>query len=350
MTFEREMTVASEPDGNTKLRAAVIGAGHMGRHHVRIYSELPDTELVAVVDTDLARAGELAEKYQTKACAAASEIIDQVDIVTIAVPTVAHLKVAQPFIEAGKAVLIEKPLAFSVDEAREIVRLAEKHHTLVQVGHSERFNPVVRAMQRMGIVPRFIESQRISPFTFRSADIGVVMDMMIHDIDIVLSLTGQPVVSVDAVGVSVLSSHEDIANARLTFADGCVANLTASRLALKTERKIRVFSNEAYLNLDYQRRTGLAIKKDTNSDVLKVARERNIQDLAELAGFDYSKLVKVEPLVIADEEPLRAEILAFIAAVRNNTEPAVSAKDGLAAVETADRIVQSIKEHNWQLT
>lgn len=337
-------------NASTRLKAAVVGAGHMGRHHVRIYSELPDVDLIAVVDTDLDRAGQLAEKFQARAVDSIEQIIDQVDIASIAVPTVAHLELARPFIEAGKAVLIEKPIAFSVDEARQILQLAEEHDTIVQIGHSERFNPVVRAMQRMEIVPKFIESQRISPFTFRSADIGVVMDMMIHDIDIVLSLTGQPVTRVDAVGVSVLGSHEDIANARLTFADGCVANLTASRLALKTERKIRIFCDQAYLNLDYHRRTGLAIKRDANLDVLKIAREGKVEDLAELAGFDYSKLVKVEPLAIGDEEPLTAELSAFVDAVRNNTEPAVSAKDGLAAVETADRIVKSIKENDWQLT
>jgi len=174
--------------------------------------------------------------------------------------------------------------------------------------------------------------------------------MMIHDIDIVLSLTGQPVAQVEAVGVSVLGPHEDIANARLTFADGCVANLTGSRLALKTERRIRVFSEQAYLSLDYQKKTGVAIKKDANLDVLKIAREQNLENLAQLAGGDYSKLVKIEPLSFTDEEPLRAELLAFVEAVRTNSRPVVSARDGLDAVETADRIVRSIKEHNWKLS
>jgi len=334
----------------SQLKAAVVGAGHMGRHHARIYADLADVELIGVVDPDLDRAKQMADTYGGRAYDNVATVVDQVDIASIAVPTISHLQSAEPFIAAGKAVLIEKPLAGSVDQASRIVELAKKHNTIVQVGHTERFNPVVVAMQRLAVTPRFIESHRISPFTFRSADIGVVMDMMIHDIDIVLSLTGCRVVNVDAVGVSVLGPHEDIVNARVTFADGCVANLTASRLALKTERKIRVFSRQAYLSLDYQKKTGIAIKKDANLDVLKLARERKIDDLAQLAGFDFSKLVNVEPLTISDEEPLVAELTAFVEAVRTGTDPVVSVQAGLEAVETADRIVKSINEHNWKLT
>jgi len=333
------------------LKAAVIGAGHMGRHHARIYAEMPNVQLCALVDKDIDRARDLADKFDASACDDPREIVKDTDIASIAVPTLAHLESARPFIKAGKAVLIEKPLAGSVQQAREILELAEKHKAIVQVGHTERFNPVVRAMHRMQVKPRFIESHRISPFTFRSADIGVVMDMMIHDIDIVLSLTGQPLTDVDAVGVNVLGSHEDIANARLTFADGCVANLTASRLALKTERKIRVFSEQAYLSLDYQKKTGIAIKKESNLDVLKLARESKAEDLAQLVGFDFSKLVNVEPLTITeDEEPLKVEIEDFVEAVLTGTEPTVTAKAGLDAVQAADRITESIKQHDWQLT
>jgi len=317
-----------------KLRAAVVGAGHMGKHHVRIYSQLPQVELVGVVDANGDRAREMAGQYHCQAFANVADILDKVDIVSVAVPTIHHLAVAEPLITAGKAVLIEKPLAPDSVQARQILDLAQKHKTVVQVGHTERFNPVVRAMRRLGIHPRFIETHRISPFTFRSADIGVVLDMMIHDIDIVLSLMGEKPAQVDAVGVAVLGSPEDIANARLTFANGCVANLTASRLALKTERKIRVFAEQAYLSLDYQKKTGIAITKDANADILKLAHEKKIDDLAQLAGFDYSKLVKVEPIVIT---------------VVNNTEPEVSAQAGFYAVETAERIVQSIKDHNWKL-
>lgn len=332
-----------------KLRAAVIGTGHMGRHHVRVYSEMPQVQLVGVVDANAERAAEMAGKFNCKPFTDISQVLDQIDIASVAVPTIHHLKVAEPLIRAGKALLIEKPLAPDSEQGRKILNLAREFHATVQVGHTERFNPVVRAMRRLEMTPRFIETHRISPFTFRSADIGVVLDMMIHDIDIVLSLVGKVPVNVDAVGVAVLGKFEDIANARLTFDDGCVANLTASRLALKTERKIRVFSNQAYLSLDYQKKTGVAIKKDANADILELARERKIDDLAQLANNDYSKLVKVEPIVITDEEPLRAELESFVNAVKSGSEPEVSAQAGLNAVETAERIVKSISEHNFKL-
>lgn len=333
-----------------KLHAAVIGAGHMGKHHVRVYSQLPNVQLVGVVDANADRAAEMAKQYDCAAFTDVAEVLDRIDIASVAVPTSHHLAVAAPLITAGKAVLIEKPLASNSREGQQILDLARTHNAVVQVGHTERFNPVVRAMRRLEIHPRFIETHRISPFTFRSADIGVVFDMMIHDIDIVLSLTGgRRPAQVDAVGVAVLGRPEDIANARLTFPNGCVANLTASRLALKTERKIRVFSEQAYLSLDYQKKTGIAIKKDANADILKLAREKKIEDLAQLAGFDYSKLVKVEPILITDEEPLRAELEAFVHAVLTRTEPEVSGQAGLAAVQTAEQIVQSIQDHNWKL-
>jgi predicted dehydrogenase len=332
-----------------RIRAAVVGAGHMGRHHVRVYSELPNVDLIGVVDADADRAAEMAAKFNTTPYTKVEDIIDKVDIASVAVPTVYHLSAAEPLIRAGKAVLIEKPLAPNSEEGRKIYDLAQEYKVTVQVGHTERFNPVVRAMKRLEITPRFIETNRISPFTFRSADIGVVLDMMIHDIDIVLSLVGEVPIAVDAVGVAVLGKFEDVANARLTFPNGCVANLTASRLALKTDRRIRVFSNQAYLSLDYQRKTGIIIKTDANADILKLARENNIEDLAQLANNDYSKLVKVEPIMITDEEPLRAELESFIAAVASGQEPEVTASAGLNAVETAERIVKSIADHDFKL-
>lgn len=321
----------------------------MGRHHVRIYHELPDAELVGIVDMDEAKAGELAAKFNTKAYTSIEPLIGKVKAVTVAVPTVAHLAVAKPFLEAGVAVLIEKPLAQDSATARELLETGRRHGTLLQVGHTERFNPVVRAMRSMQVSPQFIETHRISPFTFRSADIGVVMDMMIHDIDIVLSLVKAKPAQVEAVGVSVLGRHEDIANARVIFEGGCVANLTASRLALKTERKIRVFSQEAYLSLDYQKKAGIAIKKDANLDLLKFAREHKAEDLSQLAGTDFGSMVKVEPLVVDDVEPLRAELQSFLNSVRTGEKPAVTAEEGAAAVDLAERITAAVKKHNWQI-
>lgn len=331
------------------IPVAVVGTGHMGRHHVRIYHELPETQLIGIVDRDLGRARELAEKYPTQAFDSVEPLIGKVKAVSIAVPTVAHLEVARPFIEAGVAVLIEKPLAPDSQTARLLHRLARERNVLLQVGHTERFNPVVRALHKMGVAPKFIETHRISPFTFRSADIGVVMDMMIHDIDVVLSLVRARPVKVDAIGVRVLARYEDVANAWVTFDNGCVANLTASRLAMKTERKIRVFSEQAYLSLDYQKKCGIAVKKDANLDLLKLAREHDAKDLAQLAGVDYGSLVNVEPLQVDDVEPLRAELQSFIGALQSGRPPEVSAEDGVAAVELAEQIVAALKQHQWEL-
>ncbi len=331
------------------LRAAVVGLGRMGGHHARIYASLEGVQLVALVDQRPEKAQQIAGLYGGRIYERIEDLIGQVDLATIAVPTVHHLAAAKPLIEAGIPVLIEKPLASCVLDAQQIVDLACRHKVVVQVGHTERFNPVVLAMQRMGVSPRFIETHRISPFTFRSADIGVVADMMIHDIDIVLHLVGAIPERIDAVGVSVLGPHEDVANARVRFANGCVANLTASRLALKTERKIRVFSDSAYLSVDYQKKAGVAIKMDSNLDVLKLAREHNLEDLSQMGQLDFGKLVKVEPLVVNDVEPLRAELEAFVEAVQGKRSVAVSAQDGMAAVRLAADIVAEIKKNPWQL-
>ncbi len=335
----------------TPLPVIVVGAGHMGRHHVRKYSEMADTRLVAIVDRDLDKARAMAEPLGVRYADHYTPELGDVAAASIAVPTVAHLEVAKPLIERGIGVLIEKPLAPTIEESEAIAALARKHDAIVAVGHTERFNPAVRAVARLGLEPKFIETHRISPFTFRSADVSVVFDMMIHDIDIVLHLVGgQPVRSVDAYGVDVLAPSEDIANARVVFESGAVANLTASRLALKTERKLRVFCHDAYLSLDYQRKDGVAIRLDKNLDVLKLAREKNLDDLSQLAGVDFGKLVQVEPLQIDDQDALNAELVAFLDAVRNRTTPPVSVDDGVAAVRLATQIVESVRSHNWGRT
>ena len=330
------------------LRAAVIGVGHMGRHHARIYSELGNVELVAVVDIDGARAQEIAGKFGANAYTDIADILDKVDIASVAVPTVYHYDVTLPLFEAHISVLVEKPIAQNTTYARKLLDAAENNNCVITVGHTERFNPVVLAMKRLDVVPKFIETHRISPFTFRSADIGVVHDMMIHDIDIVLHLAKDRDYRVSASGFPVLGAHEDVANVRVMFSNGCVANLTASRLAMKTERKIRIFSTDAYLSMDYGKKTGIAITKDANLDLLKLARERDFKDLSQMANFDFGSMVNIEPIDVDDAvEPLRAEIESFINAVRTHTTPAVTGEDGFAAVELAERIVDSLKSPDW---
>lgn len=329
------------------IKVAVIGAGHMGKHHARVYSQLAGVKLIAVVDKDAERGAAIANLYGAAALARSLDLPDEVRAVSVAVPTVYHAEVAIPLMERGISVLVEKPLAQDSASARQLVEAAKRTGCVLQVGHSERFNPVVQAMLRMEVTPRFIETHRISPFTFRSADIGVVFDMMIHDLDIVLHLVGGHECTIDSVGVNVLGECEDVANARLRFANKAVANLTASRLALKTERKIRVFCPTAYLSMDYQKKSGIAIKLADNADLIRMARERNFEDLSAFAGIDFGSMIKVEPLVVDDVEPLRVEIESFVESVRTGESLGVTAKEGLAAVELAERITQSIHAQAW---
>ncbi len=329
------------------IRAAVVGVGHMGRHHARIYSELPNCELVAIVDEDQERAREIAAKHGGQVYQKTEDILDKVDVASVAVPTVFHHTVAKPLIDARISVLIEKPIAQDTVTARKLVQWAKDANCVMAVGHSERFNPAVLAMKRLDIVPKFIETHRISPFTFRSADVGVVHDMMIHDIDIVLHLVKDRNYEVMASGFPVLGPNEDVANARVHFSNGCVVNLTASRLAMKTERKIRVFSPDEYLSMDYGKKTGIAIMKDSNLDLLKLAKEKNFKDLSQMAGFDFGAMVNIEPLDVDDTvEPLKAEIESFLHAVTTGTDPAVTGEDGAAAVELAERIVSSLRSQS----
>lgn len=320
----------------------------MGTLHARVYSQLPDSRLTAVVDTDAARAHSLAQQYGCEALTDPKDLLGRVDVVTISAPTAMHYPLAKLFLEHQIPVLIEKPLASTVEEGRRIVELARQTQTVVAVGHSERCNPVVQAIKRLKIEPRFIEADRVSPYPFRSSDVGVVLDVMIHDIDIILSLARSPVCQVEAVGVNVIADHEDICNARLIFENGCIANITASRLALKTERKVRVFSRQAYLSVDYFRKEGIIIKADPNIDVISWIRERQKAGDFDFSQVKWTELLQIEHLDITESEPLRVEQEAFLRAVLNpDQRPEVTAEEGLAALECADRILQKVRQHRW---
>jgi len=316
----------------------------MGRYHAKAYAEMPRVKLVGVFDANPDAAKDAAEQFDCEALPDIDAVASRVKAVTIATPTKFHLGVAEPLLKRGVACLIEKPLAPDVAESRRIVELARQHNAVVQVGHIERFNPALRAAQRFNLRPGFIEVARVSPMTFRSIDVGVVLDMMIHDLDIVLRLASAPVEDVQAVGVSVIGDVEDICNARITFANGCVANVTASRLALKTERKMRLFSPDAYVSIDFQKRDGILVRRAVNLAAMREAvakiRSGEITDLSEL---NYEQLVRIEHLEIDQADPLRAQLESFVDTVTNATAPEVSAEDGLAAVELATRIVKSMK-------
>lgn len=300
------------------LRVAAIGVGHLGRHHARILSSLPGATLVGVVDVKADRAAEVASACGSRPFTRAEDVYGEVDAVSIAVPTAAHLATALPFLERGIPVLVEKPLARSVEDADRLIAAAEARGTVLAVGHTERFNPAVAAASRLVHDPRFVEVHRLGTFPERSLDIDVVFDLMIHDLDIVLSLVGTEVASVEAVGVPVLTGRVDIANARLRFEGGCIANITASRISRDRVRKIRFFQPDAYVSVDY-----------AAQEVEMYRLVRGDGDQPKIEGG------RVE---VAREEPLARELADFLGAVREGRPPLVTGRDGRRALALAERV------------
>ena len=331
------------------INVAVVGVGRMGRHHARTYAEnIPHANLLAVVDADEERAATVADQYDCGYASSTEELLKQypqVQAVSIAVPTIYHLAAAKPLLEKKIACLVEKPLAQTSSEAKQIAALAEQHGATLQVGHTERFNPAVRALLDLNLKPRFLEVHRISPMTFRSLDVSVVMDMMIHDLDIVLMLAGSPIRRVDATGVAIMGKACDIANARLTFDNGCVANVTASRLAFETTRRLRIFSEDAFVSVDYQKRTGVVINKAENDEALQKVRT-SLAAGADLSSLNYTELVNVGKLGMDlpddQQDPLTAELSAFLDAAATGTEPIVTAQAGCAAIDAAERVLTEV--------
>lgn len=300
-------------------RAGVIGTGGIGRNHARVYAGLQGVVLAAVYDTDSARAAEIAGPLGAPVAASMEEFISMVDVASVAVPTIAHREVAGRLLEAGKHVLVEKPIADNRDDALALVELARERSLVLQVGHIERYNPVLRELEAKLGTPRFIEASRLSPFPGRSTDIGVVLDLMIHDLEIILHLVRSPVASVDAVGVPVLTPREDIANARLRFENGCVANITASRISTDRLRKIRVFQEDTYLSLDYMDQSGYLMRKTPTG------------------------LVR-EEVEIEKREPLAVELAEFVSCAREGRRPRVSGQEGAAALDLAIEITRLVEQ------
>ena len=331
------------------LRVAVIGAGHLGTYHARIYHGLPDCQLVALVDPAEERAGKLARELGCEHLTSALDLPYDLDAVSIAVPTALHAAVAVPLLERGLACLIEKPLAASVAEADQILAAAERGGALVSVGHVERFQPGLRKVRELGLEPKFIECHRLAPFSFRSTDIGVVHDLMIHDLDLVLELVPSEVVWFDAAGGAILTENEDVASVRLVFANGARANVTASRTSLSTMRRFRMFSAESYVSLDFQANYGLLVRKGPGWEAGR----------AELATLDAATLAKrpdlvekglfeiVELELESEQRPLQAELASFLAALRTGRPPEVTGADGRRALELAERITQAIRAQSW---
>ena len=337
----------------SKVRVAVLGVGSLGQQHARIYNELQQqniVELVGVFDTDKNRAALVAQKQGTVALDSLESVTATADAISIVTPTVTHHSLAKQLLEQGKHLLVEKPMTNNANQATELVHLAKRHGCILQVGHIERFNPVFQYLRKVAHEPRFIESHRLSPIPARSTDIGVVLDLMIHDLDILLAFVKSRVEHIDAAGVHVLSGSEDIANARLRFANDCVANLTVSRVSPERLRKIRVFSSgeaPSYVSLDYREQKGyhyrLARDDEPESSLLKklVAGRDN----AIVSQFGSQRIVR-EPLPIQKEEPLKVELESFIQCVVERQEPLVSGESARQAIELALEITSQIEVQN----
>ncbi len=332
------------------MKVAVLGVGGLGQHHARIYAEMEqagDVEFVGLYDPHLERAREIAEKNGVRALESLEAALEQADGVSIVTPTVTHHELASKFLRAGRHVLVEKPITDEAGQAAELVQLAQENDRVLQVGHVERFNPVFDYLQSVAKEPRFIETHRLSPYPARSMDIGVVLDLMIHDLDIVLAFVDSPVKEVDGVGVPVLSPNEDIANARLKFENGCVANLTVSRVSPERMRKIRVFSGgetTSYVSLDYQKQEGYIyrIAADGAEESSLWHKLLHAKDSAIVSEFGGKKVVR-EPVPIAKDEPLKLELQHFVECVRERQTPKVSGEAGRQALEVALEITRQIQ-------
>ena len=304
-----------------EITMGVAGVGAIGRNHARVLAGLPGVKLAGIYDVDTERAAELAAEHGTRAAGSLAELASWTSAVTIATPTVYHYETGKALLEAGKHVLIEKPITDNTEQALELAALAKAKNLVLQVGHIERFNPVMSLLEERLTSPRFIEAHRLSPFPNRSIDIGVVLDLMIHDIEIVLNLVRSPIESIDAVGVPVLTRREDIANARLRFQNGCVANLTASRISPERMRKLRVFQSDAYLSLDYQAQEGKIYRRD-------------------------GMAIVCEDVAVEKDEPLKLELAAFAECARHGLRPRVGGREAAAALDLAMRITKLIEENH----
>ncbi len=331
-----------------KLRVGVIGVGHFGRNHARVYSELEDVALAGVADADAGRARAVAEACRTRAFADWRELLGAADAVSVAVPTTAHARVACECLARGVSVLVEKPMAATLAEAREMQAAAAASRATLQIGHILRFTPAIVAVREMNVVPKFVEVHRLTPFSFRSLDVGVVLDLMIHDIDLVLELAPGRIRKVDAVAGAIVGKTEDICNARITFDDGCVANLTASRVAMKTMRKVRIFSPQGYISLDFDRNYALLIGKspDFSLDKLDVEALKRAS-LDDIRALMLDKFFTVREMELEGEEPLKAELKSFVESVRARREPLVSAADGIRSMEAAELILDAVRRQPW---
>lgn len=316
-----------------RIKVGVIGVGHLGQYHLRRLLELPQAQVVGLFDKDKGKGERVADSLGLKAWPSLNGLLMEAEAMVVAVPTISHYQVVMETLSQGLDVLVEKPLAWNLNEAEEMVRMAQRERRIIQVGHIERFNPAFVSLKDMGIKPRFIEAHRLSPFSPRGMDVAVVLDLMIHDLDLVLALVNSQPQTVEAMGVAVISDQEDIANARISFENGCVANLTASRISAKSMRKLRIFQKDSYLSLDF-------IKK-----ILEVYRflpsqmEEEGERIFDLGGKSLIRRV----ITGQGKDPLREELSSFIGSVVTRRLPLVSGREGLKALKLALEVVEAVR-------
>jgi predicted dehydrogenase len=320
-----------------KIKCGVVGVGSLGQHHARIYASLPGAEFAGVFEKDNARAKEICAKHNCRRFATLDELGEACDAVSVVVPTDRHAEIALPLLAKGCHLLIEKPICASLAEAEQVLAAAQKNSCLVQVGHVEHFNPVMTFLEKEAGHPRYITAERLAPYQMRGTEVGVVLDLMIHDIGIVLALVKSPLARIDSVGIQVLSKTEDIANARLQFENGCVANLSASRLSLKKAREIRIFQDNAYLSLDFMNQSGHLVKK---SDIITYGLKMKI---GLVKAGDHAS-VPVHQIPIEKGEPLALELAHFVESVAKARQPKVGAALGKSALEVAIAITEQIRD------
>ncbi|KPK99709.1 MAG: hypothetical protein AMJ91_06695 [candidate division Zixibacteria bacterium SM23_73_3] len=327
-----------------KIRVGVVGVGHLGDHHARIFSQVSDAELVGINDVNQEKGKRVAQTYNTRYFENLNELLKEIDAISLVVPTTVHYPLALLILERKKDLLIEKPITQTVKQAEELIKLAEKRNLILQVGHIERFNPAFQAIEEHQPHPKFIESHRMAQFNPRGTDVAVILDLMIHDIDLILSLVKSNITKIEAAGVPIVAESEDICNARLTFANGCVANITASRISARALRKMRLFQKDSYISLDFLQKS-VEIYKLVEAEFVPQGEKEKKTVVGNIPVEKVGKTIVYQRPEICHQDMLTSEIKSFLNAVRTKTPPKVSGEDGKKALEVALKIKEKAEEH-----
>jgi predicted dehydrogenase len=346
--LNRRHTATFDPEQEmNKVKIGVVGVGHLGNHHTRIISQLPGAELVGVNDSNPEKGKEAAEKYKTRYFGDLDELLKEADAISLVVPTTSHYPLATQILEKGKDLLIEKPITETVEQAEELVQLAKRKNSTFQVGHIERFNPAFLAIEKYRPDPKFIESHRLAQFNPRGTDVAVILDLMIHDIDLILSLVKSPVSQIEAAGVPVIAESQDICNARLTFENGCVANITASRISARPLRKMRLFQRDSYMSLDFMQKS-VELYNLVEADMLPQELKDTKTVVGNIPVEQVGKTIVYRRPATADHDMLTAEIESFLDSINKKIPPKVTGEDGKRALEVALEIKRKAEEHQKQ--